>query len=214
MLSKWKGRRGGLRETVFLPCEGLSSSSHPPHQLFFLHFRAAPAAYASSWARSWIKICSCQLKPQPHQHGIRATSETYATAYCNARSLTHWVQPGIEPKSSRTLCWVLNPMSHNEDSPFLFLKIPDIHLFSSSSASLDTLQYLHFPFEFWNPKPDCSLRLYIVGKQTATQSNLWHFVEFTKLKLVCYTLFGRSALLLVPPTGERQLKMLFANAKR
>ena len=51
--------------------------------------------------------------PQPWQQSIQATAETYAAACCNAGSLTHWVRPGNEHASSQTLCWVLNPLSHN-----------------------------------------------------------------------------------------------------
>ena len=38
--------------------------------------------------------------PQPHQRGIWATSVAYITAHGNARSLTHWARPGIEPATS------------------------------------------------------------------------------------------------------------------
>ena len=31
--------------------------------------------------------------------------------------LNHWVRPGIEPSSSQTLYQVLNPLSHNRNSP-------------------------------------------------------------------------------------------------
>ena len=41
--------------------------------------------------------------PQPQQQGIWATSETYATAWGNARSLTHWVRWRIQPTSSQKL---------------------------------------------------------------------------------------------------------------
>ena len=41
--------------------------------------------------------------PQPQQHPIQATSVTYTTVHGNTRSLTHWVRPGVEPKSS----WML-----------------------------------------------------------------------------------------------------------
>jgi len=34
---------------------------------------------------------------------MRATSVTFTTAHGNARSLTHWVRPGIKPMSSWTL---------------------------------------------------------------------------------------------------------------
>ena len=46
---------------------------------------------------------SHQPTPQPQQHQIRATSATYTTAHGNAGSLSHWVRPRIEPKSS----WML-----------------------------------------------------------------------------------------------------------
>ena len=45
-------------------------------------------------------------QPQPQQRGIwavSAVSANYTTAHCNARSLTHWVRPGIKPTNS----WLL-----------------------------------------------------------------------------------------------------------
>ena len=53
----------------------------------FCLFRAAPTAYGSSQARSWIGPVAARLC---HSHS-------------NARSLTHWGRPGIEPESS----WML-----------------------------------------------------------------------------------------------------------
>ena len=41
--------------------------------------------------------------PQPQQRQIRATSSTHTTGHGNARSLIHWVRPGIETTSS----WML-----------------------------------------------------------------------------------------------------------
>ena len=38
--------------------------------------------------------------PQSQRHRIQATSSTCTTACSNARSLTHWKRPGIEPASS------------------------------------------------------------------------------------------------------------------
>ena len=55
---------------------------------FFLPLRVAPVACGSS---------------QPQQRGIWATSLTCAVTWGNARSLTHWARPGIEPASS----WIL-----------------------------------------------------------------------------------------------------------
>ena len=43
-------------------------------------------------------------------------SGTYTTACGDSRSLTQWGRPGIKPTSSLTLCWVLNPLSHNGNS--------------------------------------------------------------------------------------------------
>ena len=47
--------------------------------------------------------CSCRPTPKPQQHQIWAASVTYTTAQGNARSLTHWMRPGIKPVSS----WML-----------------------------------------------------------------------------------------------------------
>ena len=52
--------------------------------------------------------CNCQPTPQPPQLWIWATSLTYTTVCGNARTLTHWAMPGMEPTSSRTACLVLN----------------------------------------------------------------------------------------------------------
>ena len=38
--------------------------------------------------------------PQTQQHQIQATSESFAAPCGNAKSLTHWVRPGIKPASS------------------------------------------------------------------------------------------------------------------
>ena len=57
-----------------------------------------------------------RARPQAQQHQIQATSGTCATAFGNARSLTHWARWGINPTSSWIPCWVLNPLSHDENS--------------------------------------------------------------------------------------------------
>ena len=87
---------------------------------FVFLFRATPAASGISWA-------SCQngdsYRPIPPPCRIQVTSANYAIACCNTRSLTHGVGPGIEPKSSRTLCQVLNPLNHSGNS-YVFLLCP------------------------------------------------------------------------------------------
>ena len=47
--------------------------------------------------------CSCQPTPQPQQHGLRATSETYTTVCANDGSLNHWARLGIEPIPANTI---------------------------------------------------------------------------------------------------------------
>ena len=74
--------------------------------------------------------CSLWPTPQPQQHGIWASSGTYTTAHGNARSVTHWVRPGIRPTTSWFLVgfhWAMTvtprslnfPLSHDSNSPSL-----------------------------------------------------------------------------------------------
>ena len=58
----------------------------------FCHFMAAPVAYRVSQARRQIWAVATGLR---HSHS-------------NVGSLTHWVRPGIEPASSRTLVRFVN----------------------------------------------------------------------------------------------------------
>ena len=53
---------------------------------FLLLFRAITAAYGSSLSN---RSYSSRPTLQPQQHQTRATSVTYTTVHCNARSLTH-----------------------------------------------------------------------------------------------------------------------------
>ena len=49
---------------------------------------------------------SCRLMPWPQQLQIWAALVTYAAACSNARSLTHWARPGVEPyPHGRLTCW-------------------------------------------------------------------------------------------------------------
>ena len=64
--------------------------------LFIHYFWATPAACGGSQVRGLI----CQRMPEPQQRQIQAVSMTYTTARGNARSLTHWARPGIEPATS------------------------------------------------------------------------------------------------------------------
>ena len=89
-----------------------SHSLHLRNCIFFL-FRVAPVAYGSSQTRGWIRATAASLP------NISARSEPHLrpTAACGYTvSLTHWMRPGIKSTSSQRLHWVLNPLSHNENS--------------------------------------------------------------------------------------------------
>ena len=79
---------------------------------FFFGGGAAPTAYEGSQARGRISTAAAGLH-QPRQIG--ALSVTYTTAHSNARPLTHWARPGIQPASS----WIVSdsfPLSHDGNS--------------------------------------------------------------------------------------------------
>ena len=80
--------------------------------------------WSGRWALTPMPCVSLMLHPtdpaQPEQCGIRATSATYSTAHSNARSLTHWARPGLEPMSS----WMLVGFSNRwamMGTPWIFL---------------------------------------------------------------------------------------------
>ena len=64
--------------------------------------------------RALNRRCRCSLHHSHSNAWIQAASATYTTAHGNARALNHWVRPRIKLASSRTLCQVLNLLSHNE----------------------------------------------------------------------------------------------------
>ena len=70
--------------------------------LFICLFRATLTAYWSSLARSQIRAAAAGLH-HSHSNTVWAASAAHTTAHGNARSLTHWARPEIEPVSS----WIL-----------------------------------------------------------------------------------------------------------
>ena len=75
---------------------------------FFFFFRASLAACGSSQARGQVEAAAAGLHYSPGNTGSEPV--TYAKGQGNARSLTHWMRPGIEPASSWILvqfltCW-------------------------------------------------------------------------------------------------------------
>ena len=81
---------------------------------FLCLFRATIAACGGSQARASNQSYSCQPTPEPQQHRIWAVSETYTTAHGNARPLTQWARPGIEPATSWFLVEFVSPAPQGE----------------------------------------------------------------------------------------------------
>ena len=70
--------------------------------------------------------------PQPQQHGIWTAGVTYATAWSNTGSLTHWVRPGIKTVISE---W--SRLKKQDLFSFLLFSPSSEKLFS---AALSTIQ--------------------------------------------------------------------------
>ena len=70
---------------------------------FFWLFRVAPMAYESSQARGLIRVIPVRLHHSHSNTGFEPCLWPNTTAHGNARSLTYWERPGIEPASS----WIL-----------------------------------------------------------------------------------------------------------
>ena len=61
-----------------------------------------------------MEILRLGVQSEPQQLGIRAASVTYTTAHGNARSLTPWARPGIEPTTSWFLVRFVSSVSRRE----------------------------------------------------------------------------------------------------
>ena len=83
---------------------------------FFFFLIAVPAAYGNSQARGQIRAVATGLHHS--QSSTRTEPHLWLTAavWGSISSLTNWGRLDIEPTSSGTLCWVLYPLSHNENS--------------------------------------------------------------------------------------------------
>ena len=99
--------------------------------------------------------------PQPQQRRIHASSETYTTAHGNARSLTYWARPGIEPKTS----WLLVGFVSTEP-PWELLKINSSYICVCVSYLPGLLpgkhhgQGTHWIFSIWRWQPLCKCLLH------------------------------------------------------
>ena len=59
--------------------------------------------------------------PEPQQLRIWAASVTYTTAHGNAGPLTHWVRPGVEPKTSCFLVGLISAAPRQDHQVVCFL---------------------------------------------------------------------------------------------
>ena len=124
----------------------LTSCQHSDHRVF-LKLLLGPYLQQMEVPRLGVEL-EPQL-PQPQQHWIRDTSETYSAARSNTRSFTDWARPGLEPTCSWIQCWVLNPLSHNRNSAdhswssTSFLTIQSTY---SYSWPYHTMFFLHLDF--------------------------------------------------------------------
>ena len=89
-----------------------------------------------------------------HSHSnavIRAVFATHTTSCGNARSLTHWARPGIQPTSSQTPCQILNLMSYNGNSLLGIGKSKEAENMDSvlcHYGSLKPIDFFHFLVDY------------------------------------------------------------------
>ena len=88
-------------------------------------------------------VLQLPAQPQPQQRWIQTMSVTYAAACNNTRSFTHRWSPGIEPISLRTLCQVLNPLSHNGYSSISYTQKLKKYINCNCVHSSKDLNFLH-----------------------------------------------------------------------
>ena len=73
-----------------------------PSVYFFFFFFFSSCGIQRFPGQELSQSYSCQPMPQPQPRQIQTASATYTTAHSslNARSLTHWLWPGIKPTTS------------------------------------------------------------------------------------------------------------------
>ena len=81
--------------------------------LFFLLFRASPIAYGGSQARGWIRATPVGLATATATQDPSHVCSLH-DSHGNARSLTHWGRPGIEPATSWFLVGFVSDVPQRE----------------------------------------------------------------------------------------------------
>ena len=122
--------------SIALPCFSPSSIMVGRTKYIYIFlFTAMPEAYGHSQTRGWIRPAAVELC---HSH-----TNTRSEPHLQHR-LTHWARPGIKLTFSRTLCMVLNPLSHHGNSIFYnfiaYHMIPSIH----QVHSINCLHYIYY----------------------------------------------------------------------
>ena len=120
-------------------CVSDSSASYSAAPLTFsfsfLLFRAACIAYGSPQTRGQIRAVAAGLHHSHSTLGSKLHPATYTTAHDNARSLTHWVRPVVEPASSWMLVGLVTAEPQQELPPLTLCFFPISHssLFAPSN---------------------------------------------------------------------------------
>ena len=109
----------------------------------FCLLRATLVVYGGSQARDPTGAVAASLC-HSHRQKIRAESSTHTTSHGNARSLTHWARPGIEPKSSWMLVRLVNHRATMGTPHAWFCDICTNHLESNGSMSYADLIYVKY----------------------------------------------------------------------
>ena len=80
------------------------------------HPRATSKAYGSSLARGWIEAAAASLF---HSHNnLRSELRLWPSQQLtNTGFLAHWARPGIKTHNLMDTSQILNPLSHNVNSP-------------------------------------------------------------------------------------------------
>ena len=151
-------------------------------------FRTTLAAYGSSQARGQIRAAaevysSATASPDPsHVFDL-----TYATARGNARSLTHWVRPEIEPTFSWILVRFLTPWA-TMGTPFYTL-LTNSTVFIYSPILRATITTSNIP-----------IRLCKIPRKTEGGSSVFLFVSFRCYwngTLLSYNFYNNTTILQV-----------------
>ena len=118
--------------------------------------------------------CSCWPMLEPQQCQIRATSATYTTVHGNARYLTHWAGPGIEPVNSWILVRFLTAGPWRElhlDLNFGFF-FPKLCLLQTDTITINDTIISPYPFA-QSQNLGTYLHIQYVTESDSTLKTLW-----------------------------------------